>query len=492
MTHYDLLLIGTGSGNMFLDKRFAGLKTAIAEEWHFGGTCLNVGCIPTKMFVYPATVAEEAAHARRYDVEAAFEGVDWSALQERIFSRVDAIEAGGREYRSGDRQPNNTVIPEHVRFVDEKTVVTASGEEITADRIVIAAGAAPTLPDAPGLDPAQVDTPGYPIVTSNSIMRLPEQPKRLAIVGSGVIAMEFAHIFASFGTDVTVIARGPRLLQDLDGTASAEFTTIFTADHNVILGAQPAAFRLGDGEGAPVTIDLEPSGRVDDVDIPAAIDADIVLIAIGRHPNTAGLDAAEVGYDLTPDGRLVVDAFQRVYAGGEPVPGVFALGDISSEHQLKHVANHEARVVGDNLVVDVAAEAPGAAAEDALERTGHKAVPAAVFTSPQVATVGMTEDEARLAGHDVTVKVQQYSDVAYGWAMADDPGIVKIIADRDSRLILGAQIVGAEASMIIQPLIQAMAFDQPADEVARGQYWIHPALPEVIENALLGLEFTPR
>ncbi|MFC9444373.1 mycothione reductase, partial [Brevibacterium sp. NPDC056947] len=458
----------------------------------FGGTCLNVGCIPTKMFVYPATIAEEAAHARRYDVEAAFEGVDWSALQERIFSRVDAIEAGGREYRSGDRQPNNTVIPEHVRFVDEKTVVTASGEEITADRIVIAAGAAPTLPDTPGLDPARVDTPGYPIVTSNSIMRLPEQPKRLAIVGSGVIAMEFAHIFASFGTEVTVIARGPRLLQDLDGTASAEFTTIFTADHNVILGAQPAAFRLGDGEGAPVTIDLEPSGRVDDVDIPAAVDADIVLIAIGRHPNTAGLDAAEVGYDLTPDGRLVVDAFQRVYAGGEPVPGVFALGDISSEHQLKHVANHEARVVGDNLVVDVAAGAPGAAAEDALERTSHKAVPAAVFTSPQVATVGMTEDEARLAGHDVTVKVQQYSDVAYGWAMADDPGIVKVIADRDSRLILGAQIVGAEASMIIQPLIQAMAFDQPADEVARGQYWIHPALPEVIENALLGLEFTPR
>ncbi|RAE55085.1 FAD-dependent oxidoreductase, partial [Burkholderia multivorans] len=144
MAHYDLLVIGTGSGNMFLDKRFAGLKTAIAEEWHFGGTCLNVGCIPTKMFVYPATVAEEAAHAKRYDVDASFSGVDWSDLQERIFSRVDAIEAGGREYRMSDRQPNNTVIPEHVRFVDEKTVVTDSGEEITADRIVIAAGAAPT------------------------------------------------------------------------------------------------------------------------------------------------------------------------------------------------------------------------------------------------------------------------------------------------------------------------------------------------------------
>ncbi|VEW12078.1 Mycothione reductase [Brevibacterium casei] len=492
MAHYDLLVIGTGSGNMFLDKRFARLKTAIAEEWHFGGTCLNVGCIPTKMFVYPATVAEEAAHAKRYDVDASFSGVDWSDLQSRIFSRVDAIEAGGREYRMSDRQPNNTVIPEHVRFVDEKTVITDSGEEITADRIVIAAGASPTIPDTPGLDPARVDTPGYPIVTSNSIMRLPEQPKRLAIVGSGVVAMEFAHIFSSFGTEVTVIARGPRLLQDFDGTASAEFTKIFTADHNVILGAQPAAYRLGEGEGAPVTIDLEPSGRMPDVDLPASVEADIVLIAIGRHPNTEGLDAAAVGYDTTADGRLVVDDFQRVYAGGKPVPGVFALGDISSEHQLKHVANHEARVVGDNLAIDVAAGAPGAAGEETLTRSSHKAVPSAVFTSPQVAAVGMTEDEARAAGHDVTVKVQNYSDVAYGWAMADDPGIAKIIADRDSRLILGAQIVGHEASMIIQPVIQAMAFDQPADEVARGQYWIHPALPEVIENALLGLDFSPR
>ncbi|MGO2186540.1 MAG: mycothione reductase, partial [Brevibacterium aurantiacum] len=119
----------------------------------------------------------------------------------------------------------------------------------------------------------------------------------------------------------------------------------------------------------------------------------------------------------------------------------------------------------------------------------HHAVPGAVFTSPQVAYVGITEEEARRAGHDVSVKVQKYADVAYGWAMADDPGIVKIVADRATRKILGAHIVGHEASMIIQPLIQAMAFDQRADEVAKGQYWIHPALPEVVENALLGLEF---
>lgn len=119
MTHYDLLLIGTGSGNMFLDKRFAGLKTAIAEEWHFGGTCLNVGCIPTKMFVYPATLAEQATQADRYNLTPTHPKVDWAGLQERIFSRIDAIESGGREYRSSDRQPNVTVVPEHVHFTGE-------------------------------------------------------------------------------------------------------------------------------------------------------------------------------------------------------------------------------------------------------------------------------------------------------------------------------------------------------------------------------------
>ncbi|WP_453984036.1 mycothione reductase [Brevibacterium casei] len=489
MTHFDLLVIGTGSGNMFLDDRFADLSIAIAEEWHFGGTCLNVGCIPTKMFVYPATLAEQAGRGGRYNVDTAFSGVDWQALQERIFSRVDAIEAGGRAYRSGDRQPNVTVIPEHVHFVAEKTVRTASGEELTADRIVIAAGASPILPEVPGLDPARVDTPGYPIVTSNSIMRLPRRPESLAIVGSGVIAMEFAHIFASFGTEVTVIARSPRLLRSIDGEASAEFTRLFTADHNVILGAEATSFRVGEGS---VEVTLEPSGRVDEVDVPNSVTAEVVLVAIGREPNTEGLGVAEVGYDVDSEGRLVVDEFQRVLSGDAPVPGVFALGDISSPFQLKHVANHEAHVVGDNLHADVLAGSPGSAALDGLRRTNHHAVPAAVFTSPQVATVGMTEDEARAAGHDVTVKVQNFSDVAYGWAMADDPGIVKVIADRATRRILGAHIVGHEATMVIQPLIQAMAFDQPADEVARGQYWIHPALPEVVENALLGLDFADR
>ncbi|SDS71853.1 mycothione reductase [Brevibacterium siliguriense] len=486
MTHYDLLLIGTGSGNMFLDKRFAGLKTAIAEEWHFGGTCLNVGCIPTKMFVYPATLAEQAMQADRYNLTPTRPEVDWAGLQERIFSRVDAIESGGREYRSSGRQPNITVVPEHVHFTGEKTVRTASGEEITADRVVIAAGAHPFIPNIAGLDTARIDTDDYPVFTSNTVMRRADQPRRLVIIGSGIVAMEFAHVFAALGTEVTVLARGPRLLGDIDEEVADAFTRIFDSAHTVLHGAQAKQIDIDDGE---VTLTLESSGRLAEADLPVAVTADGVLVATGRIPNTAELDVEAAGLDITDGKRLSVDEYQRVLSSGQPVPGVFALGDISSPHQLKHVANHEAKIVGRNLAADVAAGDPGSAPTEDLAAVNHDAVPGAVFSSPQVAYVGMTEAQAAEAGHDVTIKVQKFSDVAYGWAMADDPGIVKIIADRRTRHILGAHIVGHEASMLIQPLIQAMAFGQKADEVATGQYWIHPALPEVIENALLGLEF---
>jgi mycothione reductase len=159
------------------------------------------------------------------------------------------------------------------------------------------------------------------------------------------------------------------------------------------------------------------------------------------------------------------------------VDGIFALGDVSSAHQLKHVANHEAKVVAHNLLHP-----------DAPRRSDHRFVPAAVFTDPQIAAVGLTEAECR-AGHlDYTAAVQDYGDVAYGWAMEDTTGFCKVIAERGSGRILGAHVMGAQASTVIQPLIQAMSFGLGAREMATGQYWIHPALAEVVENALLGLD----
>ena len=176
------------------------------------------------------------------------------------------------------------------------------------------------------------------------------------------------------------------------------------------------------------------------------------------------------------DGRIKVDEFGRTTC-----QGVWALGDVSSPYMLKHVANAEQRAVTHNVIAAMKGS-------DDFVPMPHQHVPYAVFTHPQIASVGLTEREARDAGHEVTVKVQNYGDVAYGWALEDTTGVVKLVADRQSGKLLGAHLIGPQASTLIQQLVTIMAFDLDLREIPRRQYWIHPALPEVVENALLGLD----
>jgi mycothione reductase len=214
---------------------------------------------------------------------------------------------------------------------------------------------------------------------------------------------------------------------------------------------------------------------LDGPDGPAEVTVEVLLVATGRRPNSDTLGLPSAGVAVDDDGYVVVDVHQRTTAAH-----VWALGDVCSPDQLKHVANHEARVVKHNLLQDWDDT-------DALMPSDHRYVPSAVFTDPQIASVGLTENQARAKGFNIKVKIQDFADVAYGWAMEDTTGIAKIIVDDDTGLILGAHIMGHQASSLIQPLVQAMSFGLPAQDMARGQYWIHPALPEVIENALLAL-----
>lgn len=457
MTHFDLAIIGSGSGNTILDERFADLQVAICEGGTFGGTCLNVGCIPTKMFVYAAEIARTVRDAGRYGIDATVEKVRWSDIVDRVFDRIDPISAGGERYRR-DENPNTTLYSGYATFTGPRTIRTGTGEVITADQVVIAAGSRPVVPD-------EVTRGGVPYVTNDDIMRLPALPEHLVILGSGFIASEFAHVFSALGSRVSIIGRGDRLLRDLDTDLSRRFTDLARTTWDVHLGHPATEVRGGAGAVEVVLAD----GTV--------VAGDTLLVATGRIPNGDRLAAETAGVEVDAGGRVVVDEFGRTTA-----EGVFALGDVSSPFQLKHVANHEARVVRENLLRD-------AWGEDAdLVRTDHRFVPAAVFTDPQIASVGLTEAQARERGLDVAVKVQRYADVAFGWAMEDDEGLCKVIADRDTGLLVGAHVMGAQASTVIQPLIQAMSFGLPAREMALGQYWIHPALTEVVENALLGLE----
>lgn len=459
----DLAIIGSGSGNSLVTPFWDDKRVVLAEKGIFGGTCLNVGCIPTKMFVRPATLARSPEEAARVNVTQLTSAVDWVGIRDRVFSRVDAISEGGERYRR-DELDNVTLVSERVQLDGTHAFVAESGTRVEAAQLVIAAGSRPIIPEVPGIDLPQVHT-------SDSVMRLEELPGRVLVVGSGYIASEFAGIFSGLGSEVLQIARRELLMRNLDRDISERFTAEAARHWEVRTHCELSA--VVPAEGGGVTAELTgQNGR-------ESWQADVILVAIGRRPNSDLVGAAEAGLDLHDDGRIVVDEFQRVLAGGEPVPGLYALGDISSKFQLKHVANHEARVVAHNL------EHP-----DDLRRSRQDAVPAAVFSYPELAQVGLTEAEAiaEIGEANVTTKIQNYGDVAYGWAMAEETGICKVIADRRDGRILGAHILGYQASNLIQAVITAMSFGIDAHTFARGQYWVHPALMEVVENALLGLD----
>lgn len=457
MPHFDLCIIGSGSGNTLIDERFAGSTVALVERGvgpsHvFGGTCLNVGCIPSKMFVLPADYAASPSESARLGVDLSLDATHWRSIRDRIFGRIDPIAHGGEEYRA--HADNVTLYRDQARFVDAKTL-DVSGDPVTADRFVVAAGSRPEIPPIAGLD--QV-----PYHTSDTVMRIPDLPGSMIIVGGGFIAAELGHVFAALGVDVTIMIRADRMLRMEDTDISRRFTAIFGDRVRLVTDVDFRSVETTESGG----VALHHGGT-------HPVRADLLLVATGRVPNSDHLDVAAAGLKTLEDGRIWTDDYQR-----SSDPDVFALGDVCSPYQLKHVANYEARVVQHNLLHP-----------DDMVAADHRAVPSAIFSHPQVAAVGLTERNAAAQGRDFVQVVQEYGSVAYGWALEDTRHFVKLLADRHTKQLIGAHLIGPQASTLIQPLIQAMSFGLPTDEMARGQYWIHPALPEVIENALLALEY---
>jgi mycothione reductase len=455
MRHFDLCIIGSGSGNSIPDERFADLDIAIVEKGTYGGTCLNVGCIPTKMFVYPADLASSPEAAARLGVDLTLSRARWEEIRDRVFGRIDPISAAGEAWRR--KSKNITLFRAAAHFVGSKTLDTGTGEVITADQFVLAAGSRAVLPEIDGLDSVTVHT-------SDTVMRLPSLPASILIVGGGFIAAEFSHIFSAFGVRVTIVNRSEALLRHEDGDVSARFTQLMSKRVDVRLHTTVSHVERRDGDRVAVTIAGEGGP-------PETLEVDVLLIATGRMPNGDTLNLPETGVKVDEDGYVVVDEHQRTSADG-----IYALGDVSSPYQLKHVANEEMRVVQHNLLHP-----------DDLQVSKQRYVPHAVFSEPQIASVGLTEEEAKERGINYVTAVQDYGSVAYGWAMEDTEHFAKLLADPASGQLIGAHLIGPQASSLIQPLIQAMTFGLPAQEMARGQYWIHPAISELVENALLAL-----
>ena len=449
MPHHDLLIIGAGSGNTIIGPEHDHLDIAIAEPAEFGGTCMNRGCIPSKMLIYAADLALNAENARELGVNSSLSNVDWTGIQERIFGRIDPIAEAGLQYRKS--LENVTVYRDKANFLSDKTL-GISGNEVTADQIVISAGANPVVPDFKGLS----DTPFH---TSDSIMRITSLPKRLVIIGGGFIAIEMAHIFGAFGSEVIIILRGEEFLSEADCSIRERITEIYSDRFTVYFSEEIEHVSYNE----EFVIELKKGGT---------LAADQLLIATGRAPNTEFLDPQKGGIECDNDGYVLTDEYLRTSS-----EGVWALGDVTNPLQLKHTANAEARVVAHNLLNS-----------DNLIKIDRSVIPKAVFGNPQIATVGFTEDELLQKNIPYSKSIRSYSDTAFGWAMEDEQGFVKLLTDPNSQLLLGAHIIGYQASILIQQLVTAMSVSITVEELAKNQLYIHPALTEVVEQALLGFE----
>jgi mycothione reductase len=448
---YDLVIVGAGSGNTLPAGQFAGWRVAVVEADLFGGTCLNRGCIPSKMLVYTADVAQAVRQAGRFGIGAEWAGADWPAIRDRVFGRLDPLP----ELAVAHRRANGTdVFLGQARFVAPK-VLRVGEEEISADRFVLATGSRPHVPAVPGL--AEV-----PYRTSDTIMRLDALPKSMTVLGGGYVAAEMSHLFGSLGTAVTIIERGQHLLSRHDTDIRARFTEHYRERFDLRLNS---AVQRVSATGTGVRLDLAtPSGA-------QRAESEVLLVAAGRRPNSDLLDVAAAGVEVDAHGHVRTDDTMQT-----SVPGIWALGDLANHFQLKHMANAEARIVWHNIAH------PGQP-----RKAAFPVVPAAVFADPQVASAGATEQDLQAAGRPYIASTRPYRDTAYGWALQDSGSFAKILADPGTRLLLGAHIIGPQASILIQPLVQAMCLGNTVDEVASGVLYIHPALTEVIEQALLGL-----
>lgn len=473
MKKYDLVVVGSGAGFIVLDAALErGLSCALVEKDQFGGTCLNRGCIPSKMLVYPADLLREAERAPKLGVTFGKPKVDWQRLGERMFEKIGANKEIRQEYMG---TPNLDVYEGTASFVDEHTmhVTLKDGtvtEPFTSERFLLAGGARSGRPDVAGL--SAIDPITYETFFGE---RFPKKPwKSLTIIGGGIIATEFAHIFAAMGTKVTVVGRAPQLLRGEEPEVSAFLADQFRAfGIRLLLGHAAEKASLVGGKKRVTARCLE-TGKL------TGVDSEEVLVASGVVSNAdlMRVDLAHIKTDAK--GWIITNEYLETNQ-----PHIFALGDINGKYAFRHKANHEAEVLAHNLY-----------AQAERRHVDYRKVPWAVFSYPQLARVGMTEQEAVEEGHKVFVGRNYYSQVASGYAMGyeegdGDDGFVKIIVDEHGTL-LGVHIAGFQAAALLQPYVYLMnAASMPRqhgdhmhvdvgtyEPVSRSMV-IHPALSEL-------------
>ena len=438
MKQYDLVIIGSGVGLTILEVALQlGLSCAIVEKDALGGTCLNRGCIPSKVLVYPADIVRESEHARKIGVTFDRPQIDWPLISRRMWSYISHNESIEDSLQSIDQV---TLYRGTARFTGRRTLQVADEkngltEPFTGNRFVIAAGARTFVPPIEGLA-----STGY--LTSELFFgpQFPQKPwKRLVIVGGGAIGLEFAHIFSACGSDVTIVEMASHLAPLEEPAVSTMLETAFRR-HRINVMTEAKAIRASRIESGKRLI-VQNQRTLEE----QAVDCDEILIASGVRSNADLLQIEKTGVQTDQRGYIVTNEYLETNQ-----PDIFALGDINGKYQFRHKANYEAEILVHNLF---RTDQPKKEAE-------YRAVPWAVFTAPQIAHVGLREDEVRARGIRYQVAINDFASIAKGYAMgyeADDPdnGFTKLIVD-ESMKILGVHVVGPHAAILIQPFVYLM------------------------------------
>ncbi len=449
MKSFDILVIGAGAGTKLVTPpSLLGKRVAVFEKESPGGTCLNRGCIPSKMLIYPSELLRVPEHSEKFPI---YFSEKPKANFPKIVKRIsDTVDADSQSIPIAyQKNENIEYIPGHAKFISNSQI-SCLGEVYTAPLIIVATGSRPKIPDIPGLA-------GTPYWTSREALRSDDLPKSLVVLGGGFIGLELGAAYAAYGTDVKCYTRSS-ILQGQDEELKKEFL-----DHPPFSIQENTQLKKVSFKENKFHLEFEHSSGQKSIEI-----SEKLLISTGIQPNTEDLGLEHTTIRRDPGNYILVDNHLETHA-----PGVYAFGDCIGRFFYRHSANFEGEYLFENLIAKPESKKP----------IQYPPMPCAVFTHPQIASVGETEE--RLVKNSVSYwkGVNRYSSSAMGMARMSEIGFVKLLFDANTETLLGAHIIGDEASNLIQMFVLGMSLNLKLDDYLN-QVFIHPALPEVSRNAL--------
>lgn len=454
MKEYDVIVIGAGStGTTVVFKSLSeGHKTALIEKGKVGGTCLNVGCVPSKMLIYPADRLIEIEEARKLGIHAKIKRIDFSLIMKRMKASVTQ----GRKFlkRELRNSENLDFYDREAYFVDEYTLKIRD-ETIRGKKIFIITGSRPAIPPIKGIDKISY-------LTNESLLELKKKPKSLVIIGGGYIATEYAHFFAAMGTNVTIVEAGERLIQGEEPEISDLLMRELSKRMKIYTNSEILELRKTWNSNITLLRD-KATGKE------KKITAEKIMVATGRKSNADLLRVQNAGIETDERHFIRVDDFLLTNR-----KNIWALGDAIGKQMFTHAGDKEAEIAWHN------------ATHDEKVRMDFNAVPHAVFTHPQIASVGLTEKEAKKE-HEILTGTAKYSDTVAGDTMAEKDGFAKAVVDKNTGRILGFHIIGPYAPLIIQEAVNAIANKSDIKSIT-GSMHIFPTLSELIPDAISNLK----